>query len=96
MAAANTLYYDQFLFPLRERQVLSMWFHFRLCLSCIVQVISRTNELVENSSEQRRKQEKTLEERQEQINKLEATMKSVSGEVIKVHAHEKLGLNVAQ
>lgn len=39
---------------------------------------------MDNSSEQRRKQEKMLEEKQEQINKLEATMKSVSGEVIKV------------
>lgn len=51
---------------------------------CFVQVITRTNELMDNSSEQRRKQEKMLEEKQEQINKLEATMKSVSGEVIKV------------
>ena len=39
---------------------------------------------MENSNEQRRKQDKILEERQEQINKLEATMKSVSAEVIKV------------
>ena len=39
---------------------------------------------MENSSEQRRKQEKVLEERLEQINKLEATVKSVSAEVIKV------------
>ena len=39
---------------------------------------------MENSNEQRKKQEKMLEEKQEQINKLEATMKSVSGEVIKV------------
>ena len=39
---------------------------------------------MESSSEQRRKQEKTLEEKQEQINKLEATVKSVSAEVIKV------------
>ncbi|KAK2556738.1 Spindle assembly abnormal protein 6-like protein [Acropora cervicornis] len=46
-------------------------------------VIARTNELMENSNEQQRKQEKMLEERQEQINKLEATMKSVSAEVIK-------------
>ncbi|XP_073227377.1 spindle assembly abnormal protein 6 homolog [Porites lutea] len=46
-------------------------------------VITRTNELMENSSEQRRKQEKILEERLEQINKLEATVKSVSAEVIK-------------
>ena len=54
-------------------------------LSCyLVKVITRTNELMENSSEQRRKQEKILEERLEQINKLEATVKSVSAEVIKV------------
>ena len=39
---------------------------------------------MENSNEQRKKQEKMLEEKQEQLNKLEATMKSVSGEVIKV------------
>ena len=49
-----------------------------------MKVITRTNELMENSSEQLRKQEKILEERLEQINKLEATVKSVSAEVIKV------------
>ena len=55
-------------------------------LSCyLVKVITRTNELMENSSEQRRKQEKILEERLEQINKLEAMVKSVSAEVIKVY-----------
>lgn len=48
------------------------------------QVIARTNELLENSNEQRRKQEKALEEKQEQINKVEANMKSVTGDVIKV------------
>ena len=39
---------------------------------------------MENSSDQRRKQEKILEERLQQINKLETTVKSVSAEVIKV------------
>lgn len=48
------------------------------------QVIARTSELLENSNEQRRKQEKALEEKQEQINKVEANMKSVTGDVIKV------------
>lgn len=48
------------------------------------QVIARTNELLENSNEQRRKQEKILEEKQEQINKMEANMKSVTADVIKV------------
>ena len=48
---------------------------------------------MENSSEQRRKQEKILEERQDQINKLEATMKSVSAEVIKVCVHKNHGSN---
>ena len=48
------------------------------------QVIARTNELLENSNEQRRKQEKMLEEKQEQINKMEANMKSVTADVIKV------------
>ena len=48
------------------------------------QVIARTNELMENSNEQRRKQEKILEEKQEQINKMEANMKSVTADVIKV------------
>ena len=48
------------------------------------QVIARTNELLENSAEQRRKQEKALEEKQEQVNKIEANMKSVTGDVIKV------------
>ena len=48
------------------------------------QVIARTNELLENSNEQRRKQEKILEEKQEQINKMEANMKSVTVDVIKV------------
>lgn len=51
-----------------------------------MKVITRTNELMENSSEQRRKQENILEERLEQIKKLEATVKSVSAEVIKVRA----------
>ena len=62
-------------------------------LYCVVQVISRTNELMENSNEQRRKQEKILEERQDQINKLEATMKSVSAEVIKVCLYDNFGSN---
>ena len=48
------------------------------------QVIARTNELLENSNEQRKKQEKILEEKQEQINKMEANMKSVTADVIKV------------
>lgn len=48
------------------------------------QVTARTSELLENSNEQRRKQEKALEEKQEQINKVEANMKSVTGDVIKV------------
>lgn len=48
------------------------------------QVIARTNELLENSNEQRRKQEKILEEKQEQINKMEANMTSVTADVIKV------------
>ena len=47
-------------------------------------MIARTNELLENSNEQRRRQEKTLAEKQEQINKVEANMKSVTGDVIKV------------
>lgn len=64
-------------------------------LYCVVQVISRTNELMENSNEQRRKQEKVLEERQDQINKLEATMKSVSAEVIKVCVYENHGSSKA-
>ena len=64
-------------------------------LYCVVQVIARTNELMENSNEQRRKQEMILEERQDQINKLEATMKSVSAEVIKVCVHKNHGSNEA-
>lgn len=48
------------------------------------QVIARTSELLENSNEQRRKQEKALEEKQEQINNVETNMKSVTGDVIKV------------
>ena len=71
------IFFDIHLFP--KLKVI----HFPL--SCyLVKVITRTNELMENSSEQRRKQEKILEERLEQINKLEATVKSVSAEVIKV------------
>ena len=50
------------------------------------QVIARTNELLENSNEQRKKQEKILEEKQEQINKMEANMKSVTADVIKVQS----------
>ena len=49
---------------------------------------------MENSNEQQRKQEKMLEERQEQINKLEATMKSVSAEVIKVWVILSMNLHV--
>ena len=49
---------------------------------------------MENSNEQQRKQEKMLEERQEQINKLEATMKSVSAEVIKVRVILSMNLHV--
>ena len=72
------IFFDIHLFP--KLKVI----HFPL--SCyLVKVITRTNELMENSSEQRRKQEKILEERLEQINKLEATVKSVSAEVIKVY-----------
>ena len=51
---------------------------------CVFQVIARTNELLENSNEQRKKQEKALEEKQEQISKVEANMKSVTADVIKV------------
>ena len=52
-------------------------------LNFVFKVIARTNELLENSYEQRRKQEKALEEKQEQINKLETNMKAVTGDVIK-------------
>ncbi|XP_066922532.1 spindle assembly abnormal protein 6 homolog [Clytia hemisphaerica] len=47
------------------------------------QVILRTNELMENSSENKRRMEFDLEAKQNTIMKLEQTIKSVSAEVIK-------------
>ena len=54
------------------------------CSIINLQIISRTNELLESANEQKRKQEEALGERQQQIVKLEAAVKSISGEVFKV------------
>ena len=51
---------------------------------CVYQVISRTSELLESSSEQRKSCEATLEQRQRQITKLDTAFKSASQEVMKV------------
>lgn len=47
-------------------------------------VITRTRELLEAASEQKRKCEETGAERQQQLNKSEKTVKSISDELIKV------------
>ena len=50
----------------------------------ISKVITRTRELLEAANEQKRKCEEIVVERQQQLNKSEKTVKSISDELIKV------------
>lgn len=52
------------------------------CFSC--KVITRSRELLEAANEQKRKCEESVVERQQQLNKSEKTVKSISDELIKV------------
>ena len=66
--------------------------HVCLCVYCIstkqsaptLQVINRSSELLDASTEQKRSQEAALEQKQRQVTKLETAFKSASQEVMKV------------